>query len=299
MLGKWVPYELSENSIGCRLNICISLLARQRKKNFLWKIVTGDEKWIMYDNPKHTHSWLDPGQQTTSTANPSVHLVGYEGCANCLAEQRFRDVAENTNIPSRTTYHIEFTVENGTMIVAPKHSIFENINHECWSYNQTELDDGNICELVNKVNLERLKADNTTKICVDEKLCPDKEKEEEEKRRAIDLKKQEAKRIEDAKRAENERLRKEKEEQMKNEEIENAKTEHKNITPLKKLSKIHSVTGDEEYIIDEVNKEEDEKNDYLDGKLGNMELEVKSHTTERHFKGEISHEVIFFCVRCD
>uniref|UniRef100_A0A1I7WWC5 FAD synthase n=1 Tax=Heterorhabditis bacteriophora TaxID=37862 RepID=A0A1I7WWC5_HETBA len=42
-LGKWVPYELSENSIGRRLNISISLLARRR-----------DEKWIMYDNPKHT-----------------------------------------------------------------------------------------------------------------------------------------------------------------------------------------------------------------------------------------------------
>uniref|UniRef100_A0A1I7XDY0 HTH_48 domain-containing protein n=1 Tax=Heterorhabditis bacteriophora TaxID=37862 RepID=A0A1I7XDY0_HETBA len=54
-LGKWVPYELSENSIDRRLNICISLLAKQRKKNFLWKIVTGEERWIMYDNPKHTH----------------------------------------------------------------------------------------------------------------------------------------------------------------------------------------------------------------------------------------------------
>uniref|UniRef100_A0A1I7XS11 HTH_48 domain-containing protein n=1 Tax=Heterorhabditis bacteriophora TaxID=37862 RepID=A0A1I7XS11_HETBA len=73
-LGKWVPYELSENTIGRRLNICISLLARQRKKNFLWKIVTGDEKWIMYDNPKHTHSWVDPGQQTTSTAKPNIHV---------------------------------------------------------------------------------------------------------------------------------------------------------------------------------------------------------------------------------
>uniref|UniRef100_A0A1I7XH59 HTH_48 domain-containing protein n=1 Tax=Heterorhabditis bacteriophora TaxID=37862 RepID=A0A1I7XH59_HETBA len=55
-IGKWVPYELSENSIGRRLNICISLLARQRKKTFLWKIVTGDEKWIIYDKPNRTHS---------------------------------------------------------------------------------------------------------------------------------------------------------------------------------------------------------------------------------------------------
>uniref|UniRef100_A0A1I7XHW9 EF-hand domain-containing protein n=1 Tax=Heterorhabditis bacteriophora TaxID=37862 RepID=A0A1I7XHW9_HETBA len=70
--GKWVPPELSKHSIGFRFNICISLLTRQRKKNFLWKIVTGDEKWIMYDNPKRTHSWVDPGQPTTSTAKPNT-----------------------------------------------------------------------------------------------------------------------------------------------------------------------------------------------------------------------------------
>uniref|UniRef100_A0A1I7XBU1 Reverse transcriptase n=1 Tax=Heterorhabditis bacteriophora TaxID=37862 RepID=A0A1I7XBU1_HETBA len=74
-LGKWVPHKLSENNIGRRLNICISLIARQRKKNYLWKIVTGDEKWIMYNNRKCTHSWVDPGQPTTSTPErPSVCL---------------------------------------------------------------------------------------------------------------------------------------------------------------------------------------------------------------------------------
>uniref|UniRef100_A0A1I7XL47 HTH_48 domain-containing protein n=1 Tax=Heterorhabditis bacteriophora TaxID=37862 RepID=A0A1I7XL47_HETBA len=75
-LGKWVPYELSENSIGRRLNICISLLSRQRKKNFLWKIFTGHEKWIMYDNPKHTQSFVDPGQSTTSTLKKSFCASG-------------------------------------------------------------------------------------------------------------------------------------------------------------------------------------------------------------------------------
>ena len=33
--GQWVPHELSERSIGQRLNMCISLLARQQKKDFL------------------------------------------------------------------------------------------------------------------------------------------------------------------------------------------------------------------------------------------------------------------------
>uniref|UniRef100_A0A1I7WR69 HTH_48 domain-containing protein n=1 Tax=Heterorhabditis bacteriophora TaxID=37862 RepID=A0A1I7WR69_HETBA len=33
-LGKYVPHELSEDSIGSRLNTCIPLLVKQRKKNF-------------------------------------------------------------------------------------------------------------------------------------------------------------------------------------------------------------------------------------------------------------------------
>ena len=42
--GKWIPYQLSENAIADRLNICISLFARQKKKSFLYRIITGDEK---------------------------------------------------------------------------------------------------------------------------------------------------------------------------------------------------------------------------------------------------------------
>ncbi|GFU99459.1 hypothetical protein TNCV_3041061 [Trichonephila clavipes] len=34
-----------------------ALLARQRRKGFLHRIVTGDEKWVRYDNPKRRKSW--------------------------------------------------------------------------------------------------------------------------------------------------------------------------------------------------------------------------------------------------
>nr|KAF6378822.1 hypothetical protein mMyoMyo1_009719 [Myotis myotis] len=33
--------------------------------------MTGDEKWIYFENPKHTKSWVDPGQPSTSTARPN------------------------------------------------------------------------------------------------------------------------------------------------------------------------------------------------------------------------------------
>ncbi|GFW64083.1 mariner Mos1 transposase [Trichonephila clavipes] len=49
------------------------LLARQRRKGFLHRIVTGDEKWVPYDNPKRRKSWGYPSHAFTSTAKPNIH----------------------------------------------------------------------------------------------------------------------------------------------------------------------------------------------------------------------------------
>ena len=71
--GKWQPHELTENAIANRLNISISLLAKHNKKSFLWRIVTGDEKWIFFNNPKRKESWVDPGQPSISTPKRNIH----------------------------------------------------------------------------------------------------------------------------------------------------------------------------------------------------------------------------------
>uniref|UniRef100_A0A1I7WDV9 Pkinase_Tyr domain-containing protein n=1 Tax=Heterorhabditis bacteriophora TaxID=37862 RepID=A0A1I7WDV9_HETBA len=44
----------------------VDKLGKQRRRNFLWKIINGDDKWIMYGNPKRTHSWMDSSQPLTS-----------------------------------------------------------------------------------------------------------------------------------------------------------------------------------------------------------------------------------------
>ncbi|GFV29517.1 mariner Mos1 transposase [Trichonephila clavipes] len=51
----------------------VCLLARQRRKGFLNRIATGDEKWVRYDNPKRRKSWGYPGHASTSTAKPNIH----------------------------------------------------------------------------------------------------------------------------------------------------------------------------------------------------------------------------------
>ena len=50
--GKWVPYELKPRNLERHFFTFEQLLKRQNWKSFLYLIVTGDEKWIHYDNPK-------------------------------------------------------------------------------------------------------------------------------------------------------------------------------------------------------------------------------------------------------
>jgi len=50
-IGKWV-HELNDKQTERRQNTCQILLARQKRKSFLHRIVTSDEKWIYFQNPK-------------------------------------------------------------------------------------------------------------------------------------------------------------------------------------------------------------------------------------------------------
>ena len=49
-LDKWVPHELTESQKMHRYQVCFSLLLRNKNEPFLERIITCDEKWIMYDN---------------------------------------------------------------------------------------------------------------------------------------------------------------------------------------------------------------------------------------------------------
>lgn len=71
--GIWVPYELSERNKERRKTTAEIMLERFRRKAFLHRIVTGDEKWVYYDNPKRKKSWTSPGEPATSIAKPNIH----------------------------------------------------------------------------------------------------------------------------------------------------------------------------------------------------------------------------------
>ena len=50
--GKWVPHQLNDRQMENRKTICEMLLQRFERKSFLHRIVTGDKKWIYFENSK-------------------------------------------------------------------------------------------------------------------------------------------------------------------------------------------------------------------------------------------------------
>ena len=71
--GIWVPHKLTENQLLQRVTICTSLLARIAVDPFLNRIITGDEKWVLYVNVERKKQWLELGQKPVPTPKPGLH----------------------------------------------------------------------------------------------------------------------------------------------------------------------------------------------------------------------------------
>lgn len=71
--GVWVAYKLKERDIERRLVISEILLQRFQRKSFLNRIITCDEKWIFYDNPKRPKAWVKPGEPGPSLPRRNLY----------------------------------------------------------------------------------------------------------------------------------------------------------------------------------------------------------------------------------
>ncbi|XP_020298262.1 histone-lysine N-methyltransferase SETMAR-like [Pseudomyrmex gracilis] len=49
-LDVWVPHELNDKNIMDRILVCESLLKQNSLDPFLKRIITGDKKWVVYNN---------------------------------------------------------------------------------------------------------------------------------------------------------------------------------------------------------------------------------------------------------
>ncbi|CAK1598370.1 unnamed protein product [Parnassius mnemosyne] len=59
---RWVPHELSESNLQTRVDCCLTLLNRYNNEGILNRIITCDEKWILYDNRFALVAMAEPRQ---------------------------------------------------------------------------------------------------------------------------------------------------------------------------------------------------------------------------------------------
>lgn len=72
-LDKWIPHELSEDQRNRRFEVCSALLLRNKNDPFLDRVVTCDEKWLLYDNRKRSAQWLDQTEAPKHFPKPNLH----------------------------------------------------------------------------------------------------------------------------------------------------------------------------------------------------------------------------------
>ena len=71
-LDIWIPHNLTEKNLIDRISICESLLKRNYLHPFLKCLITGDEKWITYDNDVRKRSWSKRDERAQTVAKPSL-----------------------------------------------------------------------------------------------------------------------------------------------------------------------------------------------------------------------------------
>ena len=76
----WFRYEFwyldstcSQRDLLHRINICDLLLKHEENESFLKRIVTGDEKWIVYDNVKRKRSSSSRDEPAQSISKANIH----------------------------------------------------------------------------------------------------------------------------------------------------------------------------------------------------------------------------------
>ncbi|XP_068622876.1 histone-lysine N-methyltransferase SETMAR-like [Battus philenor] len=71
--GVLVPHNLSEQNKANRSITCNVLLQRHRTDPFFDRLITGDEKWVLYDNLKRKRQWLSRNELQRTNATPGLH----------------------------------------------------------------------------------------------------------------------------------------------------------------------------------------------------------------------------------
>ncbi|GFV38378.1 histone-lysine N-methyltransferase SETMAR [Trichonephila clavipes] len=68
----WLPHQLTPKYMMGRISICEALAKRNEIDPFIKRLVTGDEKWLTYDNIVQNRSWSKHGEAAQTVVKPGL-----------------------------------------------------------------------------------------------------------------------------------------------------------------------------------------------------------------------------------
>ncbi|GFT59637.1 histone-lysine N-methyltransferase SETMAR [Trichonephila clavipes] len=68
----WVSHQLTPKNMMDRISICEALTKRNEIDPFLKRMVTGDEKWVRYENIVRKRLWPKRGEAAQTVAKPGL-----------------------------------------------------------------------------------------------------------------------------------------------------------------------------------------------------------------------------------
>ena len=71
-LDTWVPRELKEKHLMQRINSCDLLKKRNENDPFLKRPITGEEKWVVYNNIERKRWWSRPREPARATSKAGI-----------------------------------------------------------------------------------------------------------------------------------------------------------------------------------------------------------------------------------
>jgi len=73
-LDVWVcSHELKEIYLTNRMSVCDQLIKREENDPFLKRMITGGEKWIVYNNISRKRSWSRRSETLKRQAKAEIH----------------------------------------------------------------------------------------------------------------------------------------------------------------------------------------------------------------------------------
>lgn len=73
LLGRFVPHDLTQSQLDRRIDDCYTLLTLHGGDRWLDRLITGDEKWVLYDNHHRRAQWVGEGETPQDVPKPDLH----------------------------------------------------------------------------------------------------------------------------------------------------------------------------------------------------------------------------------